>query len=232
MGFLLLTLFILLTLEWSNGLGKTPQMGWNSWNHFHCDVTEDVIRKTANAFVQLGLRDIGYQYVNIDDCWSLHDRGSDGNIIEDPQKFPSGIKKLADDLHSNQLSLGIYSDAGEKTCAGYPGSLGHELIDAQRFSSWGIDYLKYDNCNNDNIPSIKRYTDMQNALKLLSKPIFYSLCNWGSESTYSWAPEIGNSWRTTGDIQDKFSSLRTIYYTNSLHPEIAGAGGWNDPNIA
>ncbi|XP_021904042.1 alpha-galactosidase 3 [Carica papaya] len=135
-------------LQLNNGLARTPQMGWNSWNFFACNITETVIKETADALVSSGLADLGYVYVNIDDCWSNITRDSKGQLIPDPETFPSGIKALADYVHEKGLKLGIYSDAGVFTCQVRPGSLFHEKDDAKLFASWGVDYLKYDNCFN------------------------------------------------------------------------------------
>ncbi len=131
-------------------------MGWNSWNKFGCNVSETLIKATADAMVSSGMRAAGYQYVNIDDCWMSHDRNAAGQLVPDPVKFPDGMKALADYVHGKKLKLGIYSSAGTQTCAGYPASLDHETTDAQSFADWGIDYLKYDNCNNENRPAIER----------------------------------------------------------------------------
>lgn len=193
-----------------NGLGLTPQMGWNSWNKFACDVNEDVIKQTADAIISLGLDKLGYVYVNIDDCWSSG-RDANNTLIPDPKTFPNGIKALADYVHSLGLKLGIYSDAGTNTCAGRPGSLNYEEIDAQTWADWGVDYLKYDNCNNQGISPKQRYPTMRDALNKTGRPIFYSLCEWGQEDPSSWAQTVGNSWRTTGDISANWGSVKEIY---------------------
>ncbi|XP_024969357.1 alpha-galactosidase-like isoform X1 [Cynara cardunculus var. scolymus] len=188
-----------------NGLGRTPQMGWNSWNHFACNIEEKLIRETADAMVSTGLAAAGYQYVNIDDCWAELDRDSRGDFVPKASTFPSGIKALADYVHNKGLKLGIYSDAGTQTCSKkMPGSLGHEEQDAKTFASWGIDYLKYDNCNNQDISPKERYPIMTKALQNSGRPIFYSLCEWGQDDPATWANEVGNSWRTTGDISDNW----------------------------
>ena len=193
-----------------NGLGLTPQMGWNSWNKFGCDVNEDVIKQTADAIKAHGLDKLGYVYVNIDDCWSSG-RDSQDRLIADPKTFPSGIKHLADYVHGLGLKLGIYSDAGLWTCAYRPGSLFYEDIDAQTFAEWGIDYLKYDNCFSLWIFTEKRYTRMRDALNKTGRPIFYSICDWGFSNPTSWAQPIGNSWRTTMDIMNHWWSVIWIY---------------------
>ncbi|KAK2367360.1 alpha-galactosidase [Trifolium repens] len=216
----------------ANGLGRTPPMGWNSWNHFQCDITEDLIKETADAMVSTGLADLGYQYINIDDCWGELNRDSKGNLVAKSSTFPSGIKALADYVHSKGLKLGIYSDAGNLTCSKrMPGSLGHEEQDAKTFASWGVDYLKYDNCDNDNIDPKERYPKMSEALLKSGRPIFFSLCEWGSEDPAIWGKSVGNSWRTTGDIEDKWESMISLADLNNKWASYAGPGGWNDPDM-
>lgn len=215
----------------NNGLGLTPQMGWNSWNHFGCNINETVIRSTAASLVSSGLSKLGYIYVNIDDCWASQTRNANGQMVPDPQKFPSGMPALAQYVHGLGLKLGIYSDAGNFTCQHYPGSLGYEVIDANTFASWGIDYLKYDNCFNDNLPALSRYPPMRDALNQTKRAIFYSICNWGQESPWNWGPATGNSWRTTQDIKDLWSSMVLNFYENSQHASSAGPGAWNDPDM-
>ncbi len=216
-------------------LALTPPMGFNDWNAFGCDVNETLIKDTADLFVSLGLRDAGYRYVNIDDCWSLRERGPDGKLVADPQKFPSGIRGVADYLHRLGLKLGIYGDAGTKTCAGYPGSLGKERLDAATWASFGVDYLKYDNCYNESDGSradfVRRYTAMREAIDEAGRPMVYSICEWGQSQPWEWAGGIGNSWRTTGDISDSWSSLRSIVAFNATLAAHAGPGHWNDPDM-
>lgn len=215
-----------------NGLGSTPQMGWNSWNHFACNIDEKLIRETAEALVTSGLARHGYKYVNLDDCWGEQNRDSKGNLVAKESMFPSGIKALADYIHSKGLKLGIYSDAGNLTCSmKMPGSLHHEEQDARTFASWGIDYLKYDNCNNDGTSPRDRFPKMSKALLNSGRPIFFSLCEWGIEDPATWAPSIGNSWRTTGDIKDNWDSMATLADQNDKWASYAGPGGWNDPDM-
>ena len=186
----------------NNGLGRTPQMGWNSWNHFSCDVSDKLIRETADDIVTKGLNKHGYMFVNIDDCWAKN-RSADGTIQPDPDSFPD-MKGLADYIHSKGLKFGLYSDAGTETCAKRPGSLGYETQDANTYASWGVDYLKYDNCNSDGSKPEVRYPVMRDALNKTGRPIFYSMCEWGVDNPATWAPEVGNSWRTTEDISDNW----------------------------
>ncbi|CAL4917321.1 unnamed protein product [Urochloa decumbens] len=207
-------------------------MGWNSWNHFGCGINEDLIKQTADALVNTGMAKLGYEYVNIDDCWAESDRDSQGNFVANRQTFPSGIKALADYVHAKGLKLGIYSDAGSRTCSQkMPGSLDHEEQDVKTFSSWGIDYLKYDNCNDAGRSVMERYTKMSNAMKTYGKSIFFSLCEWGRENPATWAGSMGNSWRTTDDIADNWGSMTSRADQNDRWASYAGPGGWNDPDM-
>ncbi|OVA17264.1 Glycoside hydrolase [Macleaya cordata] len=218
-------------LQLNNGLARTPQMGWNSWNFFACNINETVIKETADALISTGLAKLGYIYVNIDDCWSSLSRNSKGDLVPDPKTFPSGIKALADYVHEKGLKLGIYSDAGVFTCQVRPGSLYHENNDAELFASWGVDYLKYDNCFNLGIKPEKRYPPMREALNATSRTIFYSICEWGVDDPALWAGNVGNSWRTTDDINDSWASMTTIADLNDKWAAYAGPGGWNDPDM-
>ncbi|KAG6556475.1 hypothetical protein Mapa_002420 [Marchantia paleacea] len=215
----------------NNGLGKTPQMGWNSWNFFNCFVDENVIFETASALVFTGLADLGYNYVNIDDCWAELERDQHGNLVPRAATFPSGIKALADHVHGLGLKLGIYSDAGFYTCQKQPGSLGYEIQDAKTFASWEVDYLKYDNCYNDKSKPEVRYPVMRNALNMSGRQIFYSMCEWGKDDPATWGVEVGNSWRTTEDIKDNWKSMTKIADENDKWADFAGPGGWNDPDM-
>ncbi|KAF1886405.1 hypothetical protein Lal_00045637 [Lupinus albus] len=215
-----------------NGIGLTPPMGWNSWNHFGCNINEDIIRQTADALVSTGLAALGYQYINIDDCWAELSRDSEGNMVAKASTFPSGMKALADYVHSKGLKLGVYSDAGNLTCSQQmPGSLGHEDQDAKTFASWGVDYLKYDNCANNGISPKERYPPMSEALLNTGRPIFFSLCEWGQEDPATWGKSVGNSWRTTGDIEDNWDSMTSRADINDQWASYAGPGGWNDPDM-
>jgi alpha-galactosidase len=214
-----------------NGLALTPQMGWNDWNAFGCDVSEALVEQTADLMVSSGMKDAGYQYVNIDDCWMTSSRDGNGKLVPDPAKFPDGISGTAAYVHGKGLKLGIYESAGTATCAGYPGSLNHEQIDANSFASWNVDYLKYDNCNNQGIAAQTRYTAMRDALAKTGRPILYSLCNWGQENVWTWGAGVGNSWRTTGDINASWGSMLSIFHSNVGLAAYAGRGGWNDPDM-
>ncbi|KAL7180707.1 hypothetical protein ACSBR1_039717 [Camellia fascicularis] len=216
----------------ANRLAITPPMGWNSWNHFHCMIDENMIKQTADALVSTGLAKLGYKYVNIDDCWAEIDRDNEGNLMAKKSTFPSGIKALADYVHSKGLKLGIYSDAGYFTCSKMmPGSLGHEEQDAKTFASWGIDYLKYDNCNTDGSRPTVRYPVMTRALMKAGRPIFFSLCEWGDLHPALWGAEVGNSWRTTNDISDSWESMVSRADMNEVYADLARPGGWNDPDM-
>lgn len=216
----------------ANGLAKTPPMGWNSWNHFSCSIDEKMIRETADALVSTGLAKIGYHYVNIDDCWAELNRDDKGYLVAKKSTFPSGIKALTDYVHSKGLKLGIYSDAGYFTCSNkMPGSLGHEEQDAQTFAAWGIDYLKYDNCNNDGSKPTARYPVMTRALMKTGRSIFFSLCEWGDLHPALWGAQVGNSWRTTNDISDNWDSMVSRADMNEVYADFARPGGWNDPDM-
>jgi len=223
------------------GLAKTPPMGWNSWNKFACNIDENLIKGVADAMVETGLRDAGYVYLNLDDCWHGQ-RDSLGFIQADPVRFPSGIKALADYVHSKGLKIGIYSDAGRQTCAGRPGSLGHEYQDAMQYAKWGIDYLKYDWCNTENVNPVGAYNLMRDALRAAGRPILFSMCEWGQSKPWEWAAETGHMWRTTGDIFNCFDCLdqhpgwasygvmQILDMQNGLR-KYAGPGHWNDPDM-
>src|SRR5262245_25853923 len=184
------------------------RMGWNSWNRFGCTINESLIRATADAIVANNLDDLGYVYMNIDDCWMASTRDAQGRLQAHATRFPSGIRALADYVHARGLKLGIYESAGTATCQGLPGSLDHEVIDAQTFAGWQVDYLKYDNCNHQNRPDFARYKAMGDALKATGRPIVYSICNWGLADPWIFGPLVGGSlWRTTGDISDSWASM-------------------------
>jgi len=243
MKYLIFVLFVTFSLSGNcqkyGNIAKTPPMGWNSWNYFECDnVNEDVIKEMADAMVSTGMKDIGYEYINVDDCWQIG-RDSLGNIIVDSLKFPNGMKHLADYIHSKGLKFGIYSDAGTHTCAGRPGSKGFEKIDAQTYAEWGVDYLKYDWCNTEGQEPIESYTLMRDALYEAGRPIVFSICDWGISETWKWAGDVGHLWRTTYDITDRWDGTRwgnqlgivnIIEKQNGLE-EYAKPGKWNDPDM-
>jgi alpha-galactosidase len=205
-------------------------MGWNSWNHFGCNVSEELIRETADAMVSSGMRDAGYQYVVIDDCWQVS-RDASGTIVADPQRFPHGIKALADYVHSKGLKFGIYTDAGTKTCQGRPGTLGFEERDAQTYARWGVDYVKEDWCNADGLNAPAQYRKFRAALDRTGRPIVLSICEWGVNQPWDWAPRVGNLWRTTDDIGDNWASMLSNLDQSAQHSAVARPGAWNDPDM-
>ena len=221
-----------------NGLARTPPMGWNSWNKFACDVNEQLIRETADAMVTSGMKDAGYVYLVIDDCWQI-DRDAQGNILPDPHRFPSGMKALADYVHSRGLKFGLYSDAGTLTCQKRPGSRGYEFQDARQYAAWGVDYLKYDWCSTGTQNAPASYSIMRDALLKAGRPIVFSICEWGTSKPWLWAKDVGNLWRTTGDIQDCWDCKRDWGGMGVVHildlqdglESYAGPGHWNDPDM-
>jgi alpha-galactosidase len=210
-------------------------MGFNNWNSTNCraEFTEAMVKGIADIFVAKGLKDAGYQYVNLDDCWALPKRDSKGDLVADPVRFPNGIKAVADYVHSKGLKFGIYTSAGTMTCSGqgFPGALGHEQQDANLFASFGVDYLKYDNCNNQGVDAKLRYTTMRDALLRTGRPIVYSLCEWGESRPWEWAADVGHLRRTTHDISDNYPSMLSIAKKNWALSSFAGPGHWNDPDM-
>ena len=213
-----------------NGLARTPPMGWNSWNHFGCDVSARLIRETADAMVASGMRDAGYRYVVIDDCWQVA-RDPQGRLVADSARFPDGIKALADYVHAQGLKFGIYTDAGRKTCQGRPGTYGHEVEDARTFAAWGVDYVKEDWCYADSLDAPIQYARFRDALRGAGRPIVFSICEWGSFSPWDWGPTSGHLWRTTTDIEDKWSSMLDNLDISGQHAAAARPGAWNDPDM-
>ena len=230
-------------------LALTPPMGWNSWNPFGANVSEQVIKETADAFVSSGLKDAGYTYIVLDDIWQGGRDSVTGLLYPDAKRFPSGIKALADYIHSKGLKFGIYSDAGTLTCGDKPGSFGYEEKDAKLFAEWGVDYLKYDYCycpdyaslNNDYRMAIDRYKAMGDALIATGRPIVFSICEWGPRSPWLWGKEVGGHlWRTSYDVGDKWDEPRNEHSQIGILTSIdvmsdkeryAGPGGWNDPDM-
>ncbi len=225
-------------LALDNGLARTPPMGWNSWNKFGCNVSEQLIRETADAIVRTGMKDAGYQYVVIDDCWQVS-RDENGNIIADATHFPSGIKALADYVHGKGLKFGMYSDAGTATCQKRPGGRGYEFQDARQYAAWGVDYLKYDWCDHGTQDSNASYSLMRDALAKSGRPIVFSLCEWGSTKPWLWATDVGNLWRATGDIVNKWDGkekwggngvVQIVDLMDGIE-QYSGPGHWNDPDM-
>lgn len=227
-------------------LARTPPMGWNSWNTFRLDINEDLVRSIADLFVDKGFKDAGYEYIVIDDGWQI-DRDAEGNILVNQDKFPSGIKALADYVHARGLKFGIYSDAGYQTCGGFPGSLGHEYQDARQYAAWGVDYLKFDWCNTGNQSAPDSYRLMRNALEKAGRPIVFSICDWGTSKPWQWGNGVGHLWRTTFDIRPCWDCGKMVHskgvqvenfigFTKILDLQVglesyAGPGRWNDPDM-
>jgi alpha-galactosidase len=225
-----------------DNLAMTPPMGWNSWNKFAGNVSEMLIRETADAMATNGMKDAGYIYVVVDDCWEAKARDDQGNIVPDPIRFSSGMKALGDYIHAKGLKFGIHNCAGTKTCAGYPGGRGHEFQDARTYASWGVDYLKYDWCEHGTANAQETYKTMRDGLFTAGRPIVFSLCEWGENKPWTWASDVGHLWRTTGDIYNCFDCimdhgswkswgvLQILDMQEGLR-EYAGPGHWNDPDM-
>jgi alpha-galactosidase len=223
-------------------LAKTPPMGWNSWNVFQTNINEPLLKSMVDAYVTSGMKDAGYTYFVLDDGWMGMERDANGQLIADPKKFPNGMKEFADYVHSKGLKFGIYNCAGTKTCAGYPGTRGHEYEDARLYASWGVDYLKFDWCYADGENAREAYKTMSLALKASGRPIVFSLCEWGSNRPWLWAKDDGQLWRSTGDIGPSFekninkggwsalSVLNILDRQDSIR-QYAGPGHWNDPDM-
>lgn len=219
-------------------LAATPPMGWNSWNKFGCDVSETLIMEMADAMAENGMKEAGYEYIVIDDCWQV-ERDTEGNIVPDPERFPSGMKHLADYIHSKGLKFGIYSCAGSKTCQGRPGSRGYQFQDARQYAEWGVDYLKYDWCYNEGQDAKAAYKTMSDALKECGRPIVFSICEWGSNKPWEWGEGIGHLWRTTADIRNIYQGtinwgglgILDIIDKQADLWKYAGPGHWNDPDM-
>lgn len=214
-------------------LAQLPPMGWNSWNTFGWQINEQLIFEMADLMASQGYREAGYEYLVIDDCWSLRERGKDGRIVPDPEKFPNGMKAVADYVHSKGLKFGMYSCAGVRTCAGYPGSYDHEFVDAQTFADWGVDFLKYDFCNFPQSGNCKaRYLTMSMALKATGREILFSACNWGMEEPGEWMRAIGaHMYRSTGDIMDNFVSFTDIVKSQLKKLCMSGNHCFNDMDM-
>src|SRR5256884_3383974 len=193
----------------AGALAMTPPMGWNSWNKFGCNVSDKLIREMADAMVSSGMKAAGYQYVNIDDCWQVS-RDAQGTIVADRERFPEGMKALADYVHSKGLKLGIYTDAGTGTCEKRPGSLNHEVQDAKTYASWGIDYVKIDWCNAEGLDPEVQYAKFRDALAQSGRSIVFSICNWGVKAPWRWGPKTGNLWRSEEHTSELQSRLHLV----------------------
>jgi alpha-galactosidase len=223
-------------------LAQTPPMGWNSWNTFQIRIDEPLLKGMVDTYVSSGMKDAGYTYFVLDDGWMAMERDKDGNLVADPKKFPNGMKEFADYVHSKGLKFGIYNCAGAKTCAGYPGTRGYEYQDARLYASWGVDYLKFDWCNTEGINAKEAYTTMSKAIRAAGRPMVFSLCEWGQHMPWKWAKDVGQLWRSTGDIGNAFekteerngwkplSVLNILDRQDSIR-QYAGPGHWNDPDM-
>jgi alpha-galactosidase len=244
LSLIILSLTLSVSAQKFEDLGKTPQMGWNSWNTFAVNINEQLVKDMADIFVNLGLKDAGYEYILLDDGWMDMQRDAQGNLVPHPVKFPNGIKAVSDYVHSKGLKFGLYNCAGNKTCAGYPGSRGHEYQDALKYAEWGADYLKYDWCDTGELNAKEAYITMRDALYAAGRPIFFSMCEWGTASPWEWAATVGHSWRTTGDIFACFDCIEdhgtwkswgvvpiVNTHDNNILRKAAGPGHWNDMDM-
>lgn len=224
------------------GLAPTPPMGWNSWNTFQTNINEQLVKQMADVMVSSGMKDAGYIYLVLDDGWMAMERDTAGYLVPDPKKFPNGIEPVVEYVHSKGLKFGLYNCAGTKTCAGYPGTRGYEYQDARRYAQWKIDYLKFDWCNTEGQNAVESYTTMSKALRKAGRPIIFSLCEWGSNKPWQWAENVGQLWRTTGDIGNVFDGVKkmggwsslgamTILDSQDTLRRYAGPGHWNDPDM-
>jgi alpha-galactosidase len=223
-------------------LASRPPLGFNDWNAVHCNVSEALMKQTAAAMVTNGLRDAGYHYVNVDDCWSAPVRDSMGRLIADPRRFPHGMRALGAYIHSLGLKFGIYADVGTTTCEGYPGSFGYEPADAATFASWGVDYVKVDWCHvpyvlfpdytPDEVAQVL-YARMSASLHATRRPMVLSVSNASDPSIHPWVwgRFMSNLWRTTPDIADTWASILAITDANLQRGSVAGPGHWNDPDM-
>lgn len=210
-----------------------PPLGWNTWNTYGAEINEKLIMESADAMVNSGLKDAGYEYVVIDDIWALKERDENGHLVPNPEKFPHGMKYVADYVHSKGLKFGMYSCAGYLTCGGYPASYGYEWIDAKTFAEWEVDFLKYDFCYH---PSTERadilYKRMAIALANSGRDILLSACSWGIENTKQWIKETGaHMWRSTGDIFDSWASIKKLAQSQLVSQEYNGRGCFNDMDM-
>jgi alpha-galactosidase len=223
-------------------LAPIPPMGFNTWNTFQTKINEDMLREMVNAFVSSGMRDAGYRYFVLDDGWMAMDRDQRGSLVADPVKFPHGMKAFADYVHSKGLKFGIYNCAGTKTCAGYPGTRGHEYEDARLYAAWGVDFLKYDWCNTDSLNAPEAYKTMSAALRATGRPIVFSICEWGDHGPWLWAKGVGELYRSTGDIgvgfvnNIKINNWTALSVLSILDKQEAirgynGPNHWNDPDM-
>jgi len=228
----------------NDGVGLKPHMGWSSWNVAQCNsASAKYALDTANKFISLGLKDLGYEYINIDDCWSTKSRDSSGKLVPDPQKWPNGIKAVSDQIHAMGLKFGLYGCVGDKTCAGYPGSEGHEKSDVAQLVSWGVDFWKVDNCytackqnprpqtcQNPTGSTKTYYAPMRDAIigTSTTRKIHFNLCNWGRDDVWTWGAQYGHSWRMSVDNWGDWASVERIGSAAADIYQYSGPGGFND----
>jgi alpha-galactosidase len=214
-----------------DGLAPTPPMGWNSWNRFGPFVSEKLVLETADALIDSGMRDAGYRYVVIDDAWHESVRNDDGDLTENRWAFPRGMRWLADEIHRRGLRFGLYTDAGTRTCQGYPGSLGNEARDARKFANLGVDFIKVDWCHTEGLRGRTTYPKWTEAIRATKRPMVLSISEWSRDRPWEWAGPVGHMWRTTADIADTWESIVGIVDRQvDLHP-FAGPDHWNDPDM-
>lgn len=223
-------------------LAQTPPMGWNSWNTFQTNIDLPLLKGMVDTYISSGMKEAGYTYFVLDDGWMSMERDKNGSLVADPKKFPGGMKEFSDYVHSKGLKFGIYNCAGTKTCAGYPGTRGYEYQDARLYASWGVDYLKFDWCNTDGVNAREAYATMAKAIVAAGRPMIFSLCEWGNHQPWLWAKNVGQLWRSTGDIGNSFettvakngwkplSVLNILDRQDSIR-QFAGPGHWNDPDM-
>ena len=230
-----------------NGVGLRPQLGFNSWNAWGCEVNETLMRATIDAFVSTGLKDVGFEYVSMDDCWQSGCRVGDpkfpdctalnqlgrhpnGTVIPNQTKFGAGVKSLADYAHAKGLKFGLYSSNSPKTCGGHAGSQGYEDVDARTYSEWGVDLLKYDNCAQEavNGPPERGYSIMRDALNATGRPILFSACEWAVDFPATWMGSVANSWRTTYDIQNHWECVVSHVDWTNVYADFARPGAFNE----
>lgn len=215
----------------SDGLAPTPPLGWNSWNRFGPFISERLVLETADAMIESGMRDAGYRYVVIDDAWHESVRDDDGDLTENRWAFPHGLRWLAERIHERGLLFGLYTDAGTRTCQGYPASLGNEMRDARRFARFGVDFVKVDWCHTQGLRGRTTYPMWTEAIKASGRPMVLSISEWARDKPWEWAGSVGHMWRTTPDIADTWNSVMAIADSQAdLHP-FAGPGHWNDPDM-
>ena len=214
----------------TDGLAPTPPMGWNSWNRFGPFVSDQLVRETADALVESGMRDAGYRYVVVDDAWEGSLRSDDGQLEPNLWRFPN-MHGLAAYLHRRDLKFGLYTCAGERTCQGYPGSRGREFVDARRFASWDVDFMKIDWCHSAGLDARSAYATWSEAIRATRRPMVLSICEWGRNRPWEWAGSVGHLWRTSHDIADTWDSLVDILDRQAELADFAGPDHWNDPDM-